>query len=283
MADTDQLRAERDGYKLAYDTLAPVLGYLRSVAAPVIRENVAPELAEKPGVFLATLPKSATVFIGQSLRRTLGYDFTSTIVTNTWPKNVVWEPMAWDFARGGMVAATHMQPDGYNLDVLKRFGIRKIVVHMRDPRAALSSWFHFRTAYGQAFTDLERLSHVAVPMSETFRSANKAVQMDHFIQYFFEPCVEWIKGWLDAIDNDRELNILLRTHEYLATDETGYFQTILDFYGLDAKIVAAEKTDMTHFRKGDNTSWREDLTADQLNFVNSRIPASIAYRLGWVA
>ncbi|MGH8646075.1 MAG: hypothetical protein ACREX4_17105, partial [Gammaproteobacteria bacterium] len=145
------------GYRKAYLTLSEELGILRQTAAPIVRnqspvdpgffgrigiwaEQVKqPSKVEKPSIFLVTLPKSATVFVGHSIAQTLEYDITSTLVTPTFPKNIIWGPMLLDFLRGGMVSASHLQPDDTNLTLLKRTGVKQIVLHIRDPRAALLS------------------------------------------------------------------------------------------------------------------------------------------------
>ncbi|MEF2550252.1 hypothetical protein VQ042_02615 [Aurantimonas sp. A2-1-M11] len=138
-----QLRSEREGYRSAYEEVQPRLNYLRMVTGPVSREEIDPSLMGKPSIMVVTLPKSGTVYITQALRQSLGYDFTSVMVTPTFPKNIVWESMAVDFAKGGMVSASHMEPDVANLAALKYAGIDKAVVHFRDRARPLQAGFTF--------------------------------------------------------------------------------------------------------------------------------------------
>ncbi|WP_040325597.1 sulfotransferase domain-containing protein [Aurantimonas manganoxydans] len=280
-SEVGMLRSERDGYKGAYEQVEPRFNYLRMVAGPVTREEVAPTLVGKPSIFIVTLPKSGTVYIAHTLRQSLEYDFTSVMVTPTFPKNIVWESMAVDFVKGGMVSASHMAPDAINLAALKDAGIRKAVLHFRDPRAALASWFHFRTAYGQFPSERERLSRVAVELPESFLALSKPEQMDHFIESFYRPCIDWMVGWLDVIDRDPEFEVLLKTHDDLKGQETAYLQSILDFYEIDASSKLVEKSEATHFRKGDSTSWKADVTEAQAKRLADMIPEVLRLRFGW--
>lgn len=268
-----QLRAERDGYKGAYEILNSEIGTMRMVAAPMLRQQLDVEAAKgKPSIFVVTLPKSGTVHIGHTLRQSLGYDFTSTLVTSTYPKNVVWQTMAADFQRGAMVSVSHMQPDEANLHVLKRVGIRKIVVHVRDPRAALLSWFHFRATIHDSTVALpERAVELALPMEE---------QIDAYIDGFYTDTIAWLTGWL-AVDPD-EFDILWLRHEDMIVDEAAYFSAIFDFHGLQGTdLVPLAREANVHFRTGDNSDWRSALTPSQIERVNKLLPEQLAARFDW--
>lgn len=280
-AEVGHIRSERDGYRNAYRAVDERYSYLRAVAAPIVRETVRPEIAGKPSVFVVTLPKSGTVFISHSLRSTLDYDFTSVLVTPTFPKNIVWQAMADDFMRGGLVSASHMQPDAENLSVLRQAGVRKCLLHVRDPRAALASWYHFRTTYGAEATEVERLSRVASPHSAEFRSWPMPRQMDHYIETFYRPCLGWLTAWMDVADNDPSFDVLVKTHEQLAEDDRGYMRSALGFYGLDAWPAVVGKSKSTHYRSGSNDGWRSDLTDEQTERVNGLLPRALADRFGW--
>lgn len=280
-AEIGQLRSEREGYRNAFHWVEQRFNYLRMVAAPYCREAIAEHLVGKPSIFVITLPKSGTVYILNSLRQTLGYDQTAVLVTPTFPKNIVWRAMADDFMRGGMVSLSHMQPDAENLRILKEAGIRKCVVHVRDPRAALASWFHFRTDYGTQIGGVERISQVEVALPLSFREQAKPLQIDHYIETFYRPCLGWLEQWVDVAANDHDLDVLLLTHDELARDEASYMKRIIGFYGLDTPVSLAAKEPSTHYRRGDNVAWREDLTPAQVDLVNAMLPKTLADRFGW--
>lgn len=274
-AEVGTLRAERDGYKNAFETIEPRYNHLRMVAAPVVRENLAPSQADKPSIFVVTLPKSGTMFIGHSLRETLGYDYTGVLVTPTFPKNIVWQAMARDFARGGMVSVSHMQPDAENLAVLKEAGIRKCLLHVRDPRAALASWYHFLADFG---TNRDR---VVLGSNDDFWELPKSRQMDRYIDAFYKPCIDWLSAWVEIAESNCNLDILVKSHDQLASREHDYLTSVLDFFGLAAPVRIIAKSRDTHYRQGDNESWRSDLTREQIERVNALLPQSLAERFGW--
>ena len=278
-AERDQLQQERDGYKNAYEIISERYYTMRSVVAPLVREKVPDDAADRPSIFLVTLPKSGTVFISHSLKQSLVYDYTSTLVTPTFPKNQIWDTMADDFGKGAMVSASHLQPDDTNIAALQRHGISKAVIHIRDPRAALSSWFHFRKSYAANFKGNSEIGQVVLPVGETFAALSMEQQMDHFIDTFYVPAVEWIRGWLHHIPNS---DFLLKTHEELLESEPGYLQSVLQYYGISGDVAPVQRNKSTHFRKGDNTSWQEELTPAQLERVNALLPDEWIDRFGWV-
>lgn len=267
------MTAERDGYKGAYETLSAEIGYMRQVAAPLLRNHLDTAAAQnKPGIFVVTLPKSGTVHIGHTIRQSLGYDFTNTLVTPTFPKNIIWPTMAADFQRGAMVSVSHMQADDENLTILKRVGLRKIVVHVRDPRAALLSWAHFRSTLQDSTA---ALPDPAVEMNLPFEA-----QIDAHIDGFYADAIDWLSGWLAVSPSD--FDILWLTHETMSADEGAYFDALFNFHGLSGtKLKPLAKDANIHFRTGNNADWREALTAAQIARVNTMLPPALAGRFGW--
>ena len=279
VAEVQQLRQERDGYRNAYNIKSEEAGHLRSVAAPVLRESVAPELEGKPGIFVATLPKSGTVFIGHSLRLSLGYDHSNVLVTPTFPKNIIWEAMLDDFMRGGMISSSHLQPDETNIEILKRFGVEKILVHIRDPRAALSSWYHFRKDYNAGGGGLANVSRVVAKRPQPLFKGPKADVMNRLIPTWYAESVAWIGGWLERAD---DIPFLLKTHEELKASGEKYIASTLEAFDLSAPVKLVERNAQSHFRKGDNVSWQEDFTKDQRKQLDAALPDEWIERFGWL-
>lgn len=285
------------GYRQAYLTNAEELGYLRQTAAPVIRKQnasapseqtpeflgriglwfdqpKAPEKAERPSIFLVTLPKSATVFIGHSLVKTLGYDFTSTLVTPTFPKNIIWGAMLLDFLKGGMVSASHLQPDTTNLNLLSRCGVDRIVLHIRDPRAALLSWAHFV---------MKSMNKERKPFLPQLESLNALDNLEYFVDASFPDFVGWIDGWISALLENPDINVLIVTHDELSKDPDAYFGKIFAFYGLGSpQLQVVAKAEMTHFRSGDNSEWRRVFPDHLIQKMNDQIPDRLWDKFGWV-
>jgi len=224
------------GYKNAYEAVAQDLGILRMSAGPYHRPGNH-TIPHGPSIFVVTLPKSGTVFIGQSLRQSLGYDFTNTLVTPVFTKNIIWPTMAWDFQRGRMVSVSHMQPDTTNIAGIKRVGIKKGVLHIRDPRAALHSWLHFRNSIAKAQAGNIRPGDVGLPVVAEFLALPVEGQIDTLIDSFYEPAVHWIDAWMQVLERDSKLEFLVMTHDLLRTDDKAYFAEVMNFYGLSATII----------------------------------------------
>ncbi|MGI0016091.1 MAG: sulfotransferase domain-containing protein, partial [Nitrososphaera sp.] len=279
------------GYRKAYLTLSEELGILRQIAAPIVRNQspVDPDFfgrigiwaeqvkqtskVEKPSIFLVTLPKSATVFVGHSIAQTLEYDITSTLVTPTFPKNIIWGPMLLDFLRGGMVSASHLQPDDTNLTLLKRTGVKQIVLHIRDPRAALLSWAHFV---------IKAMRKQKKPCHPSFASFDALNNLDVFVNDSFPFFVKWIDQWMSAERESPDLIILWMSHEQLVANPQIYFDKIFSFYGLNPKeLKLVEKTESTHFRSGDNSEWRRVFSSDLIKKMNDQISERLWSKFGW--
>jgi hypothetical protein len=275
----EKLLAERDGYKRAYEITATDLGLMRSTAAPWVRPDGQP-IPDGPSIFVVTLPKSGTVYIGQSLRLSLGYDFTNTMVTPTPFKNLVWPTMAWDFQRGGMISVSHMQSDSANITSIKRAGITKGVINIRDPRAAMHSWQHFQ------YTTAESLANSPLKDASTFNrraflASSNEEQIDTLIGSYFKSAVAWIDAWVTVLDSDKELDFLLLSHDLLASDETRYFAEIMRHYNIHHTVAPVGRSRQTHFRSGSNTEWRRSFTPAQIETVNAMIPDRLWDRFNW--
>jgi hypothetical protein len=279
--DLEHLSGMYKGYKNAYHTLNAEVGRFRAYSAPYVRPDEAVKgLDKKPSIFLVTLPKSATVYIANSIASTLGYTLSSTVVSPTFPKNIVWAPMIHDFMRGGMVSVSHMQPDVFNMRGVKQAGLRKGVLHLRDPRATLLSWVHFLDKRGarheSGFGSIEN------PAGVKFQNMPFEERTDACIDHFFMHSVAWIENWLEQLKIDPRLNFLIVRHDDLISDEEAYFNRIMKFYDLNSKVSTVVSDETTHFRSGNNNEWREVLTSAQIERMNNAIPNWMFERFGWV-
>ena len=238
-----------------------------------------------PGIFLVTIPKSATSYISQSLAKSLGYDHCSTICSPAFPDNFLFPSMMYDFQRGGMVAVSHMRPTDWNLRVFKFFGGKKIVIHVRDPRATMVSWLHFVEKTMQTAkedNDLERqtrLRRAAFAKEKDYFSLTQDQKIKALTESFYQHCIDRIISWLEV--KDPEIERLFLTYEDFLKDQDGYFKRLTEFYGIDTKIAGPPKTTNPHFRQGTKDGWRKELNEEQIRKLNERMPDLLWKRFGW--
>lgn len=263
--DVNQLLAERNGYKAAYLKAATELGTLREQAAPVIRTPAQKaKTAGRPSIFLVSLPKSGTVWLSQSLRLTLGLDHTATLVSPLFPKNIIWPGMLEDFLDGGMLSASHVQPDEANISILKAAGVTKGVLHVRDPRAALYSWVRFAPKRAPKF-------HTMV-LNVDYSTMSEPEIIDHAIDNTLPMFISWLSDWRRVLLSDPDMDYLVTRHDDLVDGEA-FIRRICDFYGArPERIILAPKTERTHFRAGDNDGWRAAVSRAQADRMASMIP-----------
>ena len=96
-----------------------------------------------PSVVVAAMGKSASTAVGNIFHSgfdlpTFAYSLHHMRVIDSWAR---------DFARGGASYTTHLDPSRDTVARLKRAGISRVIVHVRDPRQALVSIVHHFDKY----------------------------------------------------------------------------------------------------------------------------------------
>ncbi len=238
-----------------------------------------------PGIFLVTIPKSATSYIANCLAQSLKYDLCSRMCVSSFRYNFLSPERMKDFEKGGMVAVSHMRPTASNLEIFKFFGGKKIVIHVRDPRATMVSWLHFVEKTMQTAkedNDLERqtrLRRAAFAKEKDYFSLTQDQKIKALTESFYQHCIDRIISWLEV--KDPEIERLFLTYEDFLKDQDGYFKRLTEFYGIDTKIAGPPKTTNPHFRQGTKDGWRKELNEEQIRKLNERMPDLLWKRFGW--
>ena len=94
-----------------------------------------------PSILLITMPKSGSIYTATRLSEELGAPLCR-ISLDLVPKDHVVPSRAASFANGGAICQEHLDASDENLDAMVKAGIRRIQVHVRDPRQATLSWVH---------------------------------------------------------------------------------------------------------------------------------------------
>jgi hypothetical protein len=111
---------------------------------------------------LVTMPKSGSLYL--LMRFVEGLNIPPYHISlDLFPHDHLVPAWAEDLARGGAIAQEHLDASEANLDLLRRAGVTRIVVQVRDPRQAALSWtYHIDGITGER-TSVRRLMPSAVP------------------------------------------------------------------------------------------------------------------------
>jgi hypothetical protein len=230
-------------------------------------ENIAKGL---PSVVLVTQGKAASIPVANIFNSgfhlpSVMYSFVAEEVVENW---------ASDFARGGACYTTHLYPKRVNIERLKQAGIKKVIVHVRDPRQTVLSMVHHVTMYPDQLPWLSR---------NDFGNLAIADQLSELTEFFIGR-VLWIQGWLDA---ESELDILFSTFEDFVSDRNAFTRRYLDYYGDHEQhfswqnAIQAQHGRDQHFRSGRTDEWRGVFPRREAEFLTTCIPKAMRERFNW--
>ncbi len=223
-----------------------------------------------PSVAVVTQGKAATVPVANIFNSgfnlpSFAYSLVMEEVIDSWAR---------DYARGGACYATHLEPTRKNVERMKRAGISRVVVHVRDPRQSVLSLLHHVTMYPDQLVALASTRFDSMPVSEQLKE----------LMGFYIDRVQWIRGWMEAED---ELNILFSTFEDFVRDRTAFIRRYIDYYGGHEEHFSWENATIAHrgvdqhFRAGRIDEWREVFSASDAEFLTGCIPRAMKERFRW--
>jgi hypothetical protein len=236
-----------------------------------------------PAVLFNTLPKSASVFILETLAGTLGKPVVS-ISPGYFPRDQIDFRQFRKLIDSGAIAQSHLDASEFNQRYLKK--IDKIVVQFRDPRQATLSWLHH----------LERLSKenqsdliftVTPDLPENYFRDDLAHKIDYQLKHYLPQVLDWQCEWVRFIDDSNEPErFMLNSYEAFVANPNQYFASILGFLGCDMqkniKICEVTPTTEKNFRRGLTDEWRTVFSDLQIKTATAMIPPALKARLGWL-
>lgn len=237
--------------------------------ADLREENIAKGL---PSVVHATIGKSASIPVANIFNS--GFHLPSVMYSLA-AESVI-ESWAIEFARGGACYSTHLRPRRTSIASLKRAGVKKVIVHVRDPRQQLLSMIHHVTMYPDQLPALARSGYGNFTIAD---------QLEELMGYFLER-IRWIQGWLDA---EADLNILFSTFEDFVRDREAFIRRYLAYYGADERHFSWQNATQAHpgtdqhFRSGRIDEWRDVFPRREAEFLTACIPQEMRERFNWPA
>ncbi len=222
-----------------------------------------------PSVALVTLAKSASISVASIFTSGLNlpsfaYSFNTAGVIESWAR---------DYARGGACYATHLRPTPDTIERLRRSGISKIIVHVRDPRQTLLSTVHH----------LSRYPDQLITLTKTVAHRPIAQQIEELMDIYLYR-IRWIMGWMEA---ERELGLMFSTFEDFVRDKDAFIQKYLNYYDGPTDAFSYEESTTRHqgtdyhFRKGEVSEWRDVFPPREAAYLSSLLPKEMKERFGW--
>jgi hypothetical protein len=206
----DEMIGERNEFRRQLDAV------LTTQAQGIRRSSHEPELSRSPqrSLFLASLPKSGTEFVGGAIRDTThlisprhhwddafnrayfsGYcnrdDVVSTGVFVS--ERLLLETISR--LTHGYLHQSHCGATYHNLCVLRDAGFERATVLVRDPRDSTVSWTHHLRGMGPGMVNFNSLAQY-LPL-DYFRWPHEA-QLAFQVRTFLPAAVNWIESWVGA-------------------------------------------------------------------------------------
>ncbi|QIG51356.1 hypothetical protein G5V57_28770 [Nordella sp. HKS 07] len=241
--------------------------------------------AQKKGngasVLVVTMPKSGSLFLAKTLKRTL--DLKRIHVSpGYFPIDHADIRSMAQLSMGGFVAQSHLSACEINLNILSHY-CDKWILHLRDPRAALLSWTHHKErtdVSGQPETNLR-----TVPLEPpVYFSMSFSEKIDWQIDHHVPNLIRWIETWCKALDSItyRDRIIVSKYEDMVGRDEAFMHELLIDLgREIPASIELAQKDMRSHFRNGAVDEWRAAFTPVQIERVAEMIPHHLMERFGW--
>jgi hypothetical protein len=235
-----------------------------------------------PGILLNTLPKSASVFILETLANTLGKPVIA-VSPGYFPHDQI------DFRRLGAliesrgIAQSHLDASPFNQRYLKK--LDKVIVQFRDPRQATLSWLHhLERLFREGQQDF--LFTVTPMLPEDYFTFELARKIDYQLAHYLPQVIEWQMEWVTFIDQCNDpARFMLSSYEDFVVDSERYFTSLFVFLGCPAPnnvdVHSVLPTTARNFRKGEVDEWRSVFSEAQADLATAAIPFAIQARFGW--
>ncbi len=230
-------------------------------------------------IFLAGMPMSATTKVKNMCGLIPGY-FTryspmpySIRVSQDISNSAFRYTPKWSYT----LFKTHLNPSHQNINIIKKNGVKKVVVTYRDLRDVVVARYHRLIKFPKKKND---------PNFSEYHLMNKADAINDCIKVVSKDYVDWINGWFQVADINKNFVLFIKFEE-LIKNPVFEFKKILKFYEieLNQKTIAQickkteGKKDMvtninesrilpwalsSNFRSGKIGGWKDEFTNENL-------------------
>jgi Sulfotransferase domain len=224
-----------------------------------------------PSILMVTQAKAASAAVGQIFHSgfelpSFAYSLADVAVIESWAR---------DFARGGACYTNHLFPYAESIARLKRSGVSKVIVHLRDPRQSLLSAIH----HVETRPDTVEIAQLKMG----FNQKSIEERADQLLEFYISR-IRFIDGWIEA---QNDLNVMFSTFEEFVSDRDAFVQRYVDFYGGPPehfsyqKAVSSQAGKDYRFRAGRTDEWREVFSPKYAARLSQLLPDDLKQRFGW--
>jgi hypothetical protein len=237
-------------------------------------------------------PKSATLYLASAVEQLQSCARMRIATRGLWSSQVDVEAIETFLGLPAGVAQQHIAPTGYNLRLLREFGLTRFVLVVRDPRDVLVSWFHHLHREDIRASRWHYALCLANDLlSEHWYGLDHGSQLDALVERAFPQFQAWIREWLRIVDCGEHAIRLVRYEDFVL-DVRRSVEDLLAFFGIVRRVDESELPPThsaepaqidrrTHFRRGRVGSYRDELAPPQVARLNDLVDAGLYTRLKW--
>lgn len=206
------------------------------------------------GFIVASMPKTATTWIGHVLRRCI------------WSPNIPIKGSNWTIDEGvldyrklelisqkGGVGISHIVPCNKNIQILEYFNL-PLVLNVRNPKFAAVSAAHFIVKHINEHPHPQLFMQMS-DIPNSFLHWSKDEQLTFYCAQFFKFALDWLGNWRDFLGNS-SLKFQVVKYEHFANDPKSYGNSLCEFLTLPSGTLAFQnvnpKRGEMNFRRGQN-------------------------------
>ncbi len=228
----------------------------------VIKQKISYTL--KDFIFISSMPKSASTFLFEILRKATGYRRAKLYFAPDNEKDL-YLPYLIKYANQFTITQTHMRLTATNLNILKYFSIRPVILvrNIYDVVPSVRNHFYKEPSLDKIFINTWRMS-----ITDQFFKLSEEHQYDFIIDFVVPWYIDFFVSWYYA-EKENAIELLWITYENLVTKTSENIKKIMEYYGIDKAdeeiqhAINISKNRNTRFNKGIIGLGQEMLTKDQ--------------------
>lgn len=230
----------------------------------------------EPFIF-SGFPRSASVYVYTSLCRGLDIWGTGGVQGGAFPNFIISQEGLHFMLKIRGTAHTHLSGSKTNkLELLERYKLKKILIHIRDPRQVLLSWKDWIPK--ATASDPVQFQHYNLPKGYLKFTDEK--QLNWLIENWVPKLNKWLDDWIKISQINKYTNkIYFSKFEDMKKNEKLFFSQILNFLDIDKSIFKMpEKPNFEgdrNFREGNVNTWKKVLNDNQIDQLMSKINCDV--------